>query len=723
MYEWTHKEIKTHAEWNAMKSCFRRIEPTIGGFDTETTGLHIINDRPFIFQFGFLDDTSQKGYAYCIDLERTPLAMPMVKEWHLQFAPRLERYMAHNITYDLHMLKNIGIEYRHENMVDTMAYIRYAGDSIQVDQGGVPLNLKMFAQRYIDPSSKMHEKLLKQEKTSRMKAYNAELKDKYYGIVTKEERQEINDILSKTTFEIEDLPRFLQSLYREWYDSLPEWLRVNTVGYVDSDSIRYDTLDRERVKEYASMDIQLLLETYLHCEPIVKARKNQNAVDIEQKMVLPCLDMERAGLRIDKDYLMASKERMRSYIKQKYNKLYELFGTRLTTGQHQIIKKLLAERWGVKLEATNKDALREAHDSMPKQCKEAITLLGELRTLDKWYSVYILKYIRELGNGDRIYTQINSVGAVSGRFSSDFQQFPKSAILDDEGNELFHPRRMVLVESDRGFGRMAFIDYSQIELRLQAMYTILCGDPDLNMCRAYMPYKCIHSELGSFDCNNPEHLKRWNEQWRLEEDMSQIWKPTDIHGVTTKNALGIDESHPDWKLERSRVGKVLNFMKNYGGSIKVVMKMFPEKDKDELQKIDEAYYKSFPGVKTFHKYCYTRAKYNPSTTNLFGVQYYNVSGHKLINLLVQGSAAFLLKKAIRSIWEFLRDNPEIKSELVMCIHDELLFSIHDDDPEFLLTRFKNIMEDYEESLVPIVAEIDITETTWNEKHLYKTSEL
>ena len=42
-----------------------------------------------------------------------------------------------------------------------------------------------------------------------------------------------------------------------------------------------------------------------------------------------------------------------------------------------------------------------------------------------------------------------------------------------------------------GYKGIAYLDYSQVELRLQALYTILVGSPDLNLCRAYMPYECV----------------------------------------------------------------------------------------------------------------------------------------------------------------------------------------------------------------------------------------
>lgn len=72
--------------------------------------------------------------------------------------------------------------------------------------------------------------------------------------------------------------------------------------------------------------------------------------------------------------------------------------------------------------------------------------------------------------------------------------------------------------------------------------------------------------------------------------------------------------------------------------------MFPEFDEEQIDKIDGAYYKAFPGVKEYHDYCYRLAQQQPYAQNLFGVKYYNVSGHNLINMLIQGTGAYFLNQ-------------------------------------------------------------------------------
>lgn len=406
---------------------------------------------------------------------------------------------------------------------------------------------------------------------------------------------------------------------------------------------------------------------------------------------------------------------MKAYILQRRNRLYELAGEHIKVGQSARIIQLMQERFNQTVTSSSAEVLDRLASDLQRanaqpECVEFIHVLDELRTLEKWYAVYILRFIKELQNTDRLYTTIHQVGTVSGRVTSDFQQFPKDAIKTVDGEELFQPRKMVTTSEN--YDAIVYLDYSQIELRFQALYTILVGSPDLNLCRAYMPYQCVNKDGVVFDYSNPEHIKHWKDQWFYKENPTKVWTPTDVHGATTKAAFDIDETHPDFHRLRY-VGKRVNFAKNYGAQYGKICQMFPEYDAERCRKIDAAYYTAFPGVKAYHAYCYDRQQYS-YTTNLFGIRYYNVSGHKLINMLVQGSAAFYLKLKIIQLYNYSKEH-NLKTRWQMQIHDELSWEHHVDDDPAEFFEFKRIMEDWDEGLVPIVADMEVTTTTWAAK--------
>jgi DNA polymerase-1 len=282
---------------------------------------------------------------------------------------------------------------------------------------------------------------------------------------------------------------------------------------------------------------------------------------------------------------------------------------------------------------------------------------------------------------------------------------------------------MVLVDKAKGFVAIAYLDYSQIELRFTVQYTIAVGNPDLNLSRAYMPYKC-YKEVGHgdpldmsytyFDFNNREHIKHaYSWKWVHEEDHTP-WHELDVHAATTKIAYPhIDPTSDEFKKLRGKIGKPVNFAKNFGAQFNRIKQMFPDMTDEEVKIIDEAYYKAFPGVKTYHDYCRYRAQTTTSTVNLYGFRYYGLNGHKLTNALIQGSAAFYLKKKIREVAKFLEEG-KYKSRLQMTIHDEVSLELYNGE-EFILEKIKAIMEEAPELQVPIVAELEITTTNWAEK--------
>jgi DNA polymerase I-like protein with 3'-5' exonuclease and polymerase domains len=99
---------------------------------------------------------------------------------------------------------------------------------------------------------------------------------------------------------------------------------------------------------------------------------------------------------------------------------------------------------------------------------------------------------------------------------------------------------------------------------------------------------------------------------------------------------------------------------------------------------------------------------------LFGVRYYGASGHKLKNMLIQGSGAYFLKIKIREIYDYNKEH-DIKTKFQMNIHDELSFILDSPDTDIYL-KYKEIMEDFPGTYIPIVADVEMTTTNWGEKY-------
>lgn len=716
--KWTHITITSSEILDRMVKQYTKdnMDGNIlaAAFDTETTGLHHIYDKPFLFQFGWCTK-EYNGYTYAIDLEVYPkLGKRTITLWNV-LASQAPIYLGHNVKFDLHMLINIGIPYEQPNISDTMVWIRLGSDAIPERKGGSPLGLKNFAKKYIDASAKDMDSKLQEERTKISKELNAKLKTRLCWT-----KKKIDEFFNDKLNTKDDLPADKRNAYQLWYDNdLPDYLKGKITGAVESDDIPYNKLNRDNVIYYGHLDIVWTIEAYLILRPIVELRGNLDAVKREEANIYPLVRMERVGFKIDYQYLVLAHKELKEYTLQRRQDLCRIAGTDVKVSQSAKILQLLKD-FGVNTNTTNAEELGRTlsdlkHSSPDHPAIEFIETLQELRTLEKWYSTYIMRFVQDFRKEDgKLYTTINQAGTVSGRVTSDFQQFPKDGIKTIDGREIFHPRRMV-VAKDGDYDAIVYLDYSQIELRLQAFYTIVIGHPDTNLCRAYSPYKC-HLEDGTpYNVHNPwciEHA--YDRVWLYDESPTEKWTPLDVHGATTKIAFGIDESHPDFHSLRYK-GKRVNFAKNYGAQFSKIKEMFPEYDDEQIHKIDDAYYLAFPGVKEYHNYCYQTANQKAYMQNMFGVKYYGASGHNLINMLVQGTGAYYLKWKIVQVDNYLREH-NCKSKLMMQIHDELQFKKHKDDDPKIFFEIKKIMETWDDTLIPIVADMEVTQTTWADKY-------
>ena len=578
IFNWTKWHISSAEEANEAFDKIAQIHPKYHAFDTETTGLHIIKDKPFLYQFGFIDEKSKRGWAYSVDIERQPeLAKAVIKNWHEYLAKGKHILIGQNIKYDLNMCINLGLPVSEDvRVTDLQFWIRYGNDALHTSEGGPPMALKDFATKYVDRNAKLHEHALKNEQSTIAKTYNNRLKAKVqacqvpvalrstYKSVT---LSCLNELFKDPIFEITELPKDILDAYIEWKDSLPLWLQKKVITLVEPEHIPYNKLNREILIKYALDDIVWTLESFWKCRTSCIARKNVHAVKIENDLIFPLLRMERVGFKIDREYLESSRIKLRSYILERRKLLRELTGAEFKIGQHAFIKEMLANDFDWSLPSTGANVVdmelsKLIRENPSNPAIKVMQLIQELRTLEKWYSAYIIRFqkVIEYYNTDRLYTQMNQVGAVSGRFTSDFQQFPKEAITKEDGTELFHPRKMVIVPKDEGFIGLGYCDFSQIELRFQAFYTILVGAPDLNLCRAYMPYKCHKKDGTKFDYTNPEHIKHWSDDWYLDENPEEKWTATDVHAATTI-AAGYSKDDPNFKKYRTTIGKRTNFAK------------------------------------------------------------------------------------------------------------------------------------------------------------------
>ena len=259
-------------------------------FDTETTGLNIRYDTPFLLPWGYyVGDTA---YIYCIDIDVNKRLFQQTALTLLRLAKDVG-ICGHNIKYDLHMLENINIKLPNDLYYrDTQILIRLAHDALTVENGGPPLGLKEYAVKYIDRGAKATEAIVKLNRKDLAKQYNKQLKDAMYKIDRRWTIAYIEDYFKDVLHSVDTLDANVKEAYLSWYNSLPEKIRTNmTTGKVDSDDIPYYMLDRASTTEYAMHDILWTMEIFLQCIPAIEARDNIEALRREEVMIMPLVRM------------------------------------------------------------------------------------------------------------------------------------------------------------------------------------------------------------------------------------------------------------------------------------------------------------------------------------------------------------------------------------------------------------------------------------------------
>lgn len=704
------KELKTLADIGDMEWDFVLSNTRYFAYDTETTGLNFMKDKPFLIIFGF----DKNVYYWEASFKEATYAMFKIVE------STDKMLFAHNAKYDYHMMHNGGTPIPDDiELSDSATLFRLISDC---DDDFQSMRLEKLGEKYVDPSAKFagHEikKLIEHMKAERKKIVCSN-----YKLLTGEKSfKNAWDTFSNRV-------RFITK-YHECFDDYKE-------------PTYYDAYLREPelVKMYAVDDVVIILE-FLDKVGTIYAQKywdySTNSIDTrtwkrENKLIRGIATMERNGFKVDVDYLIKSHNKIEKFKELLYEKLHKLTNDTWKVGQHAEIKKFFEREFNLKLEKSDKKAIQQLSHNDNKTIAEIAKLIIKLRTVDKWLSTYIdgvLNKIIEINGEWRLYTSINNNGTISGRVSCDLQQMPKYAInetddddnllldeslTDDDGIELFHPRKFVI--PSEGY-KLYFEDFSQMELRIQAHYTILVGHTDYNLCRAYMPYDCKLKDGTVFDYKNREHIKHAYD-WEWFNHDGTEWEPTDLHTKTTLTAFPEFADKTDTKEFKKKwryLGKSTNFAKNYGCGAKTLASNL-NIDLETATKLSDAYNKAYPGVIEYQKAVQAELNLKGFVTNLYGRRYYlekSTNFYKGNNYIIQGTGADALKEAEIKICEYLKDK---KSRFILPIHDELAIEVAPDEESYVPKAIKEMLESCGDVInyVPMVVEVEATDTNWAEK--------
>ena len=402
---------------------------------------------------------------------------------------------------------------------------------------------------------------------------------------------------------------------------------------------------------------------------VTKELKDKKQYELYEDIELPVTrilgEMEFAGTEIDLDVLKEMDEAFDETIEKLSNDIYRISGTTFNISSPKQLGQVLFEDLGLKGGKKTKTGYSTSQDVLEKiiDAHPVVPLVLEYRMLTKLSSTYLKGLQEQVFPDNKIHTIYKQTLTHTGRLSSVDPNLQNIPVRSEEGKLI----RKAFVSHN---GYLVSFDYSQIELRILAHMAHVT-----NLIDAFNQGKDIHRHTAAL-----------------------------VFGVKD------EEVTPQMRSQ----AKAVNFGIIYG------MSEF-RLSKDIGMSIQEArsfinkYFETYPEVKTYmdevvevckkQGYVSTllnRKRYIP-TINDKNFMVRQQAQRYAMNTPIQGTGADILKLAMIEVDQALKDH-HLKSQMILQVHDELIFDVFEDELEEVMSLVKEKMENCIKMDVPLIVE-------------------
>ena len=354
-------------------------------------------------------------------------------------------------------------------------------------------------------------------------------------------------------------------------------------------------------------------------------------------------------------------------------RIYEIAGMEFNINSPKQLAGILYDELGLKAgkkRSTAADVLEKLASQHPM-----IPLLLEHRKYQKIYSTYAVGLSKHVLKDGKIHTIFNQIQTQTGRLSSSEPNLQNISVRDEEGKEI----RKAFVASEGHV--LLSADYSQIELRMLA------------------------------------HMA--NEEVMIDAFNHGI----DIHTKTAMQIFDVEHDAVDANMRRS--AKTVNFGIVYGQSDFGLSEQLGITRKEAHAFIDK-YFASYPNIKSFMDTTIAFCEEHGYVKTLFNRRRYikeisdknymmrEFGKRAAMNAPIQGSAADLIKLAMIHIYKKMQEE-QVKSRMILQIHDELIFDVWEEELEQMKTIVEEGMQHAMKLRVPLIAEANIGRTWYDAK--------
>ncbi|MDZ4142623.1 MAG: DNA polymerase I [Methylotenera sp.] len=450
--------------------------------------------------------------------------------------------------------------------------------------------------------------------------------------------------------------------------------------------VGFNQVTVEVAAEYAAEDADITLQLHQAMYPQIAADAKLDFIywQIEMPSAGVLFTIERNGVLIDRDMLNVQSNEIGTKLVALENQAYALAGQPFNLASPKQLQEILFDKLGIKATkktpsgapSTDEDVLQELalDHPLPK-------VLLEYRGLAKLKSTYTDKLPKMINaQTGRVHTSYNQAVAITGRLASSDPNLQNIPVRSAEGRRI----REAFV-APKG-SHIVSADYSQIELRIMAHLS-----QDKGMLQAF--------------ANNE-----------------------DIHRHTAAEIFGVERDAVD--NEQRRYAKVINFGLIYGMSAFGLAQNL-NIERSAAASYIERYFARYPGVREYMQNTREVAKQKGYVETYFGRRLWvpeinSANGMRragaeraAINAPMQGTAADLIKLAMIAVDRWLKEEKlngeNLKSKLIMQVHDELVLEVPDNELELVKKTLPELMQNVAKLDVPLLAEVGVG-NNWESAH-------
>ncbi|MEY4462039.1 MAG: hypothetical protein RLY98_579 [Bacteroidota bacterium] len=439
----------------------------------------------------------------------------------------------------------------------------------------------------------------------------------------------------------------------------------------------------EEIKEYAVEDADVTLQlAEIFNNELDKTHTKKLFEEIEIPLVTVLASMEKEGINLDVPFLNSLSKELGDDTAKLESRIYEIAGEKFNLASPKQLGDILFDKLKIggakqKKTKTGQYATGEEILSYLAKDNEIVSAILDWRSLIKLQNTYVEALPLQVdAKTHRVHTDYMQTVAATGRLSSNNPNLQNIPIRTERGRQI----RKAFIARDENYTLLS-ADYSQIELRIIAA---LCGEE--NMIKAFQQGEDIHKSTAAKVFNVP---------------LGEVTKEQRSHA------------------------KTVNFGIIYGVSAFGLSNQ-TSLSRAESAALIEAYYITYPKLKSYIQEQIESARENGFVQTILGRRRYlkdinsanaivrGAAERNAVNAPIQGSAADIIKIAMINIHKrLIAEN--WKSKMLLQVHDELVFDVHNSELEKIQPMIKQEMEQAVVLSVPLEVEIGIGKD-WLEAH-------